>query len=65
VVLATSSPAESATEPTTAAVSAVNAPSLHVNTDSFDIFLTEMYTFITDVGQHALAEQTGFEQLVL
>jgi hypothetical protein len=38
----------------------VNATSLHVSTDSFDIYLTEMYTFITDVGQRALAGQTGF-----
>jgi hypothetical protein len=65
VVLATSSPAGNTAEPATAAVSAVNAASPHVNTYSFDIYLTEMYTFITDVGQRALAEQTGFEQLVL
>jgi hypothetical protein len=62
VVLTTNSPADSTTEPATAAVSALNAVSMYINTNSFEIYLTEMYTFVTDVGQHA---RTGFERLVL
>lgn len=65
VVLATNGPADSTTEPATAAVSAVNALSPQINTNSFEIYLTEMYTFVTDVVRCALTEQTGFGQLVL
>jgi hypothetical protein len=65
VVLVTNSPAENTTEPATAAVSAVNTLSMQINTNSFDIYLTEMYNFVADVGQCAFTEQTGFEQLVL
>jgi len=65
MVLTTSGPADGTTEPATATVSAVNALSTQINTNSFEIYLTEMYTFVTDVGQCALTEQTGLEQLVL
>ena len=46
VVLATNSPANSTTEPATAAVSAVNALYMYINTNSFQIYLTEMYTLL-------------------
>jgi hypothetical protein len=49
VVLTTDGPADSTAEPATAAVSAVNALSLQINTDVFEIYLTEMCTFIADV----------------
>jgi hypothetical protein len=65
VVLATGGPADGTTEPATAVVSAVNAVSTQITQNSFEIYLTEMYTFVTDVGQCALTEQTGFEKLVL
>jgi hypothetical protein len=46
VVHATNGPADGTTEPATAAVSAVNALSMQINTNSFKIYLT----FVTDVG---------------
>jgi len=43
VVLTTNGAADSTTEQATAAVSAVNALSMQINTNSFQIYLTEIY----------------------
>jgi hypothetical protein len=65
VVLATGGPADGTTEPATAAVSAVNSLSMQINTNHLGYISLKCTPYVTGVGQCALTERTGFEQLGL